>query len=64
VNSEELFGRLPGLEEPWINKEIKFDHQEKRVDILIDFPRGSEFHVLSVEYHMESMTPRNAHGDT
>jgi transposase len=43
VNSEELFRRLPGLEAPWIIKEIKFDHQEKRVNILIDFLRGSEF---------------------
>jgi transposase len=43
VNSDELFRRLPGLEEPWIIKEIKFDHQEKRVDIFIDFPRGSKF---------------------
>ena len=32
-----------GLEEPWIIKEIKFDHQEKRVNIFIDFPRGSRF---------------------
>ncbi|MCL5782793.1 MAG: transposase family protein [Candidatus Thermoplasmatota archaeon] len=38
-----LFRRLLGLEEPWIIKEIKFDHQEKRVDISIDFPSGSRF---------------------
>ncbi|QRF74545.1 Transposase [Thermoplasmatales archaeon] len=43
MNSEELFRRLLGLEEPWIIKEIKFDHQEKRVDIFIDFPKGSRF---------------------
>ena len=43
MNSEELFRRLLGLEEPWIIKEIKFDHQEKRVDIFIDFPGGSRF---------------------
>ena len=43
MNSEELFRRLPGLEEPWIVKEIGFDHQEKRVDIFIDFPGGAKF---------------------
>ncbi len=43
MNSEELFRKLLGLEEPWIIKEIKFDHKEKRVDIFIDFPRGSRF---------------------
>ncbi len=43
MNSEELFRKLLGLEEPWSIKEIKFDHQEKRVDIFIDFARGSRF---------------------
>jgi transposase len=43
MNSEELFRRLLDLKEPWIIKEIKFDHREKRVDIFIDFPRGSKF---------------------
>ena len=43
MNSEELFRKLLGLEDPWVIKEIKFDHNEKRVDIFIDFPRGSRF---------------------
>ena len=43
MKSEELFRKLLGLEEPWIIKEIKFDHQGKRVDIFLDFPRGSKF---------------------
>ncbi len=43
MNSEELFKSLLGLEEPWIIKEIRFDRQERRVDIFIDFPRGSKF---------------------
>jgi transposase len=43
VNSEELSRKLLGLEEPWIIRQIKFDHQEKRVDIFIDFPRVSRF---------------------
>jgi hypothetical protein len=43
VNSEELFLRLLGLEEMWIIRGIRFDHQEKSVDINIDFLRGSGF---------------------
>ena len=40
VNSEELFRRLLGLEESWIIREIRFDHQERSVNIFIDFPGG------------------------
>jgi transposase len=43
MNSEELFRRLLGPEESWIIREIKFDHQGKRVNIFIDFPKGSRF---------------------
>jgi hypothetical protein len=35
VKSEELFRKLLGLEDPWVIKEIKFDHQGKRVDIVL-----------------------------
>ncbi|MCL4480436.1 MAG: transposase family protein [Candidatus Thermoplasmatota archaeon] len=43
MNSEELFRKILDLEEPRIIKEIKFDHQEKRVDTFIDFPKESRF---------------------
>ena len=43
MKSEELFRKLLGLEDPWIIKEIKFDHQEKKVEIFLDFPKGSGF---------------------
>ena len=43
MNSEELFRRLLGLEDPWVINGIKFDHHERRVDIFIDFQRGSRF---------------------
>ena len=43
MNSEELFKKLLGLEEPWYIKEIRFDHEDKRVDIWIDFQKGSRF---------------------
>jgi hypothetical protein len=34
--------KLLGLEEPWVIKEIKFDHNGKRVDLFIDFSSGSK----------------------
>jgi hypothetical protein len=43
MNSEELFRKLLGLEEPWYIQEIRFDHGDKRVDIWIDFQKGSRF---------------------
>ncbi len=43
MNSEELFKKLLGLEEPWYIKEIRFDHEDKRVDIWVDFQKGSRF---------------------
>ena len=43
MKSEELFRKLLGLEDPWVIKVIKFDHQGKRVDIFMDFPSGSKF---------------------
>ena len=43
MNYEELFRKILDLEEPWTIKEIKFDRQERRVDIFIDFPNGSRF---------------------
>jgi hypothetical protein len=43
MNSEEIFRRLLGAEKTWIIGQIRFNHQEKRVDIFIDFPRGSRF---------------------
>ena len=43
MNSEELFRRLPDPEDPLIIKEISFDHQEKRVDIIKDFQSGTGF---------------------
>ncbi len=43
MNSEELFKKLPGLDEPWYIKQIRFDHEDKRVNIYVDFPKGSRF---------------------
>ena len=42
MNSEELFKKLL-CQEAWYIKEIKFDREDKRVDIRIDFQKGSRF---------------------
>ena len=38
-----LFERALNLEPPWTVKKIDFDEQQRRLNILIDFPRGSVF---------------------
>ena len=49
MNSKELFRRLLGLEDPWTIKEIRFDHQERRINIFIDFLKGSRFGCRRIE---------------
>ena len=43
MDLKELFGQALGLEAPWRVTKIKFSPKEKRIDITIDFPAGSEF---------------------
>ena len=38
-----LFERALGIESPWYIKSIEFDEDEQRLDIKIDFKRGSKF---------------------
>jgi len=38
-----LFQEALGLEGPWRVTKIEFSPEEKRIDITIDFPAGSEF---------------------
>jgi len=38
-----LFATALGLESPWFIKEINFDCDKKRLDIIIDFKKGSKF---------------------
>ncbi|HDH10851.1 MAG TPA: transposase family protein, partial [Nitrospirae bacterium] len=40
---EGLFEKALKLESPWQVKAIEFKESEKRLKILIDFPRGSVF---------------------
>jgi transposase len=40
---EELFKKALGVDEPWLVKNIEFDGKSKRLDIELDFKRGSTF---------------------
>ena len=64
MNSEELFRRLLGLEEPWIIKEIKFDHQEKRVGYLHRFPKGIKIPMPGVWTALFCPRHRGTHMET
>jgi transposase len=39
----ELFQRALGLEPPWEVVEDKFDAEQRRLDLRVDFPKGSRF---------------------
>jgi hypothetical protein len=42
-NQEQLFTMALGLEKPWFVSRIEFDPDEGRIDLHIDFKRGSKF---------------------
>jgi transposase len=39
----EIFSRALGIDTPWFVKEVHFDAQKKRLDLHIDFPKGTSF---------------------
>lgn len=41
--STELFQKAIGLSSPWYIKQVTFDSKEKRLDIYVDFERGTKF---------------------
>lgn len=41
--AEELFGRALGLEKPWQVVNIMFDQSQRRLNLFLDFPKGSSF---------------------
>jgi transposase len=43
VELNELFAKGLGLQRPWEVTALRFDETRKRLDIHLDFPRGSEF---------------------
>ena len=43
MSTESLFAKALGLSNPWKVSKVVFSPEEKRLDITIDFPRGSTF---------------------
>ena len=43
MHDVELFQRALGLQEPWQVVDVEFDAGERRLDLGIDFPKGSRF---------------------
>ena len=43
MNMQEIFSKALGIDTPWFISEINFDVQAKRLDIQIDFIKGSVF---------------------
>jgi transposase len=43
MHDVDLFQRALGLEEPWQVVDVEFDAGERRLDLRIDFPKGSRF---------------------
>lgn len=43
MDMERLFEAALGINNPWFVKSINFDSQSKRLDLVIDFTRGSKF---------------------
>jgi transposase len=43
MDQNKLFGMALGLQSPWYVVKIEFDSKEKRLDIYLDFPKGSVF---------------------
>ena len=43
MRDTDLFGMALGIEPPWLVKKSEFDVTAKRLDIHLDFARGSRF---------------------
>jgi transposase len=43
MNDAELFSRALGLQEPWQVGDVRFDAEQRRLDLRIDFPKDSRF---------------------
>jgi hypothetical protein len=43
MHDVELFSRALGLDEPWEVVGVQFDGDQRRLDLRVDFPKGSRF---------------------
>ncbi|MDQ7022914.1 MAG: hypothetical protein Q9M97_05280 [Candidatus Gracilibacteria bacterium] len=47
---KELFLQALGLKEPWYIKEVKLDIENERLDIYLDFEKGTKFENIDGDY--------------
>ncbi len=43
MHDVDLFQQAFGLQEPWRVVDVQFDAEQRRLDLRIDFPKGSRF---------------------
>ena len=43
MDMREIFGKALGIDKPWFIADVNFDVKAKRLDIKIDFPKGTTF---------------------
>ena len=41
MDMREIFSKALGIDNPWLITDVNFDVKAKRLDIKIDFPKGS-----------------------
>ena len=58
-----LFELALNIEAPFFIKDIRFDMEEKRLDIFIDFKRGSTFSYNDEMKFVKSTTQKKNSGD-
>jgi transposase len=52
--TQELFQMALNITDPWFVKDLEFNEKDKRLDIFIDFKRGSEFSYEFIETKTET----------
>jgi hypothetical protein len=48
--TQELFQLALNITEPWFVSDLNFDAQSKRLDVYMDFKKGSTFSYEDIEY--------------
>jgi len=51
TNSQEIFAIALGLESPWYIKDVHFDKEKSRLDIYLDFTKGSKFEATDGSFY-------------
>ena len=54
--TSELFQKAIGLSAPWFIKQVAFDSKEKRLDIYVDFEKGTKFSFTEATENGEKIT--------